>query len=318
LDGQLLVPSAGHSVLVFGSYGAMNGPVADGEFSIRNQTDVYDLSTSDAKLLVAAAFRVSILNSIPTGVIGDANVFAGNGTPGCSDSLLEQLTAAVLTPDGRRLIVADRNNNRVLIWNDVDQATGALGAANVVLGQEGMNTCESNADGAPDSGTLSHPRSVWTDGVTLVVADTDNNRLLIWNDITNVANFQAADVVIGQQNASETAVNRGQSAPSGISLSAPSAVDVSALGELAVTDTGNNRVLVWRTIPNTADKQADFVVGQSDFAHGAANDPGQTGQPGTTLSAKTLSSPEGARFHGRNLIVNDSGNNRVLVWRESD
>jgi len=28
--------------------------------------------------------------------------------------------------------------------------------------------------------------------------------------------------------------------------------------------------------------------------------------------------PQGARFHGRNLIVNDSGNNRVLVWREAD
>ena len=318
LGGQLLVSNGGNSALVFGSYGPMNGPVADGEFGVRNQTGVYDLSTSDSKLIVASAFTVSILNSTPTGGIADPDAFAGDGTPGCSDSRLEQFTAAVLTPDGSRLIVADTNNHRVLIWNDVDLAAGALGVADVVLGQEAMNTCEPNADGSPDSGTLFQPSSVWSDGLRLVVADSGNNRLLIWNDITNVADFQAADVVIGQQNASETAPNRGQGAPSGISLSEPRAVDVSALGELAVTDTGNNRVLVWRTIPNTADKQADLVVGQSDFAHGAANDPGQTGQHGTTLSARTLSLPQGARFHGRNLIVNDSGNNRVLVWREAD
>jgi len=318
LDSQLLVPDGGSSVLVFGSYGATNGPAADSQFAIRDQSAVYDLSTSGTKLVVAGQFRVSILNGVPTGATVDADVFAGDGTPGCSDSRLEQFTAAVLTPDGRRLIVADRNNHRVLIWNDVDQAAGALGAADVVLGQEGMNTCESNADGSPDSGTLFQPSSVWSDGLMLIVADAGNNRLLIWNDITNVSDFQAADVVIGQQNASETAPNRGQGAPSGISLSEPRAIDVSALGELAVTDTGNNRVLVWRTIPNTADKQADLVVGQSDFAHGAANDPGQTGLHGTTLSAKTLFLPQGARFHGRNLIVNDHGNHRVLVWRESD
>lgn len=152
----------------------------------------------------------------------------------------------------------------------------------------------------------------------LVVADTDNNRVLIWDDITNISDFQAADVVIGQRNATESAPNRGQATASGVSLSGPRTVDVSALRELAVADAGNNRVLVWRTIPPNADQQADFVVGQSDFAHRAANDPGQTGQDGTALSAKTLSRPEGARFHDRNLIVNDTGNSRVLVWRESD
>ena len=319
LNEQLLVPDGGNGVLIFGRYGTVNGPVADGSFSVRDQAGVNDLSTSDAKLLVAGQFRVSILNSVPVGGgIVDADVYAGDGFSGCSASRLEQTTAAVLTPDGTRLIVADTDNHRVLIWNDVDQAGGALGAANVVLGQGGMDTCEPNADGSAGSDTLARPRSVWSNGQVLIVADTGNNRLMIWTDITNVSDFQEADVVIGQQNFAETSPNRGQGAPSGISLSAPSAVDVSALGELAVTDTGNNRVLVWRTIPGSADKHADFVVGQSDFAHGAANDPGQTGQHGTTLSAKTLRSPDGARFHGRNLIVTDTQNHRVLVWRESD
>ncbi len=318
LDGRLLVSNGGNNGLIFSNYEAMSGPVVDAEFSVRNQTGVYDLSTSGAKLVVAGQFQVSILNSAPSGGDVDPDSYAGAGLAGCSASLMEQFTAAALTPDGHRLIVADTNNHRVLIWNDVHLASGALGVADVVLGQEGMNTCEPNADGSPDSGTLHQPRSVWTDGIMLIVADTGNNRLLIWSDITNVADFQAADVVIGQQNALETAPNRGQAAPSAVSLSGPKAVDVSALGELAVTDTGNNRVLVWRTIPSTADKQADFVVGQSDFVHGAANDPGQTGQDGTTLSAKTLSFPDGARFHGRNLIVTDNSNHRVLVWRETD
>lgn len=318
LDGQLLAPAGGGSVSTFANYEATNGAVASAQFAIRDEVQISDLSMSDTKLVVSGLFRVWILNSVPAGGIVDPDVSAGTGFPGCSESSLEQLTAAVLTPDGKRLIVADANNHRILIWNDVDQATGSLGNAAVVLGQEAMNTCQPNADQAPSSATLNQPRSVWSNGHMLIVADTGNNRLLIWNDIENVGDFQSADVVIGQQNDSEIEPNRGQATPSAISFASPGGVDVSAQGELAVTDTNNSRVLVWRRIPTSADQSADVVVGQSDFAHGASNDPGQTGQDGTTLSAKTLAFPQGARFHGRNLIVNDNGNNRVLVWRESD
>lgn len=320
-DGRLLVASSG-VVYGFGSYDGVSGPEADSETVLTHlgaSTLPIDLAIQGDKLVAATTSDVVLIyNAVPAAGNVPADATAGEGT-GCDDRFLNSPNAAYLTPAaaGERLIVADTRNNRVLIWFNVPP-TGPAGPADRVLGQDRMTSCEENAGGSPSRSTLNQPRGVWSDGERLIVADTGNNRVLIWNDITNVTDFQAADVVIGQRNALETAVNRGQPAPSGVSLSEPRAVDVSALGELAVTDSGNSRVLVWRTIPSVADEPADFVVGQSDFAHGAANDPLQTGQHGTTLSAKTLSMPQGARFHGRNLIVNDGDNDRVLVWRESD
>lgn len=319
-NGKLLVANNG-IVYGFNSYDTANGPVADTEIvlvHLGTALSAIDLAIQGEKLAVTTGDMVLIYNEIPTAGNVPADATAGEGF-GCDSTHLEGPNAAYLTPagTGQRLIVADTFNHRVLIWFNVP-SSGPAGPADRVLGQEGMNTCEANADGSADRETLNAPGSVWSDGVKLIVADTGNNRVLIWNDITNVSDFQAASVVIGQQDFLATEPNRGQIAPSGVSLSAPITVDVSANGELAVTDAGNHRVLIWRAIPSGADQLPDFVVGQGDFFHGAANDVNQTGVSGTVLSAKTLKDPVGARFHGRNLIVNDSGNNRVLVWHESD
>ncbi len=76
---------------------------------------------------------------------------------------------------------------------------------------------------------------------------------------------------------------------------------------LYVSDTGNNRVLGFRSAVGFANGQkADIVIGQIDFvstfAHG----------PGTTLTTG-LSSPTGIAVDAAgNLYVVDSGNNRIL------
>lgn len=320
-DGKLLVADNGN-VYGFDSYDTANGPVADSEITLVHLGAAFaaiGLAIQGEKLVAATANdMILIYNEIPTAGNVPANATAGEGF-GCDSTHLTGPNAAYLTPagNGQRLIVADTFNHRVLIWFNVP-SSGPAGPADRVLGQQGMNTCEANADGSAGRETLNAPSSVWSDGTKLIVADTGNNRVLIWNDISDVSDFQGADVVIGQQNFLATEPNRGQPTPSGITLSTPRTVDVSASGELAVTDAGNSRVLIWRAIPSSADRLPDFVVGQGDFFHGAANDINQTGVPGTALSAKTLRNPTGARFHGRNLIVNDGGNDRVLVWHESD
>jgi sugar lactone lactonase YvrE len=327
-DGKLLAVSNG-SVVVFNNYDAVNGPVAESEFSLVHNGSALsagDISTQGTKVVAAAGHMVLIYNSAPAPGAVDADATAGGELPGCSASELREPGSAYLTPTGR-LVVADTFNNRVLIWNNVAEATGALDDADVVLGQPTMNRCIANVVGdgdgdgfvdAPTNQSLRGPTSVWSDGVKLVVADTGNNRVLIWDDIREVVDFQAADHVIGQADFVAAQPNRGQAVPSGATLSSPTSVDVSADGELAVVDTENHRVLIWRAIPQIDGQEALYVVGQSDFAHGAQNDPDQTGQDGTVPSAKTLASPGGVRFDGRKLIVNDTGNHRVLVWRESD
>jgi len=63
-------------------------------------------------------------------------------------------------------------------------------AADLILGPLGLEE-----SGGPSF--LNHPMGVATDGVRLFVADTCNNRVLIWNSIPTT-NYAPADVVVGQ------------------------------------------------------------------------------------------------------------------------
>ncbi len=101
-----------------------------------------------------------------------------------------------------RLVVADTLNHRVLIWNTLPTANEAT--PSLVLGQSSLTTCASNdgngdgsSDAAPSASTLFNPAGVWTDGTRLMVADTYNNRVLLWNTFPTT-NGQPADVVLGQ------------------------------------------------------------------------------------------------------------------------
>ena len=78
-------------------------------------------------------------------------------------------------------------------------------------------------------------------------------------------------------------------------------------GQMAVVDKRNNRVLVWDSIPTDNSVAAHQVIGQ------ATSDSGSQG-----TSVQKMFRPSGVRFHNRNLIVTDSGNNRVLVWRATN
>ena len=70
-----------------------------------------------------------------------------------------------------------------------------VGQATVVLGQPDFTTTTENITATTNS--LRLPTAVASDGVHLVVADTNHNRVLIWNRIPT-SNNQPADVVVGQ------------------------------------------------------------------------------------------------------------------------
>src|SRR3972149_4296320 len=106
---------------------------------------------------------------------------------------------------GDKLIVVDSsylappNNNRVLIYNDLEslrkrKAQDDLIAADVVVGQPNFTT----SDPGTSATKMFQPAGLATDGTRLFIVDYGNNRVLIYNQIPQ-ADGAAADVVIGQQ-----------------------------------------------------------------------------------------------------------------------
>ena len=84
-----------------------------------------------------------------------------------------------------KLYVADTQNNRVLIYNQIPGSNGA--AADVVLGQPNLTTfvepdlTQQTLDAAAQQ--LLNPVAVSSDGVRLFVTDLGYNRVLVWNNI---------------------------------------------------------------------------------------------------------------------------------------
>jgi uncharacterized protein (DUF736 family) len=220
---------------------------------------------------------------------------------GCARNRLS-LPYSVFVVNGK-LLVAEENNNRVLIWNSIPTVSGA--PADLVLGQTDFTPCAFNA-GAPLPGgtTLAQPTDVWSDGTRLAVADSVNDRVLIWNTFP-AANGSPAEVVLGQ-----TSMTGQGSAATQTALNAPSFISSNG-NQLFVNDQGNSRVLIWNTFPTANNAPADVVLGQRDFTHSTANDDPLAGAPGTPTS-RTLAFPTGVALWGSQLFVTDD--NRYLIF----
>ncbi len=226
---------------------------------------------------------------------------------------------------GDMLFVADANrvsadplNNRVLIFQGLSamlpSPTAELqytttcpvcgGTASLVLGQPDFT--ETAYSTPPTQDTVRTPTSVASDGVRLAVADTDNNRVLIWNSIPSTTKAPA-DVVVGQPDFKTSVV---ANPPTASSLRGPQGVWIQN-GRLLVADTFNNRVLIWNSIPTTNGKAADVVLGQPNFNVAVEADITQvTPKP----QANNLVSPVSATSDGQRVYVADLGQNRVLIW----
>jgi uncharacterized protein (TIGR03437 family) len=223
------------------------------------------------------------------------------------------------------LWVADSNrlgstpdNNRVLRFSDVPTYPSATdrpdvvgstcgacrGVASLVLGQPDFTTTNSNLS----SNGLRNPTGVATDGKILAVADTDNNRVLIWLTLPRVSG-QPADVVIGQADFTHSATSVP---PTQTSLRGPEGVWINN-GRLFVADTQDNRVLIYNKIPTSNNAPADIVVGQASFTAFVQPDLTAT-QPST--AANNMQTPVAVSTDGTRLFVADLGQNRVLIWNK--
>ena len=84
--------------------------------------------------------------------------------------------------------------------------------------------------------------------------------------------------------------------------------------KLAISDTGNNRVLIWNSFPTSDHQAADEVIGQLTFETGTRNDADGDGIEDPEPSGGVFSQPAGLKFHQGRLFVTDSLNHRVLAF----
>lgn len=205
-----------------------------------------------------------------------------------------------------RLFAADTGNNRVLVWSSV----GSSGqAATIVLGQSNFT---SNTKGTSAS-RESAPSAIEAKGSQFFVADTSNNRIVGYASSISTSG-QSANFVLGQLTSDDQIDFYGNAAnnPQDTGLSSPSAASVDPINHrLFVSDTGNNRVLIYNLSAANVliDKSADIVLGQTSFSQVASNQ-------GGAVNANTLSGPTGLFYDITNnrLYISDTNNNRVLVY----
>ena len=151
------------------------------------------------------------------------------------------------------------------------------------------------------------PRGVHSVYEKLIVADTAQNRIFIWNKMPASA-YQKPDVVLGQTTSTDTERNAGGEA-SAATLLYPSGV-WSDGEKLIVADAWNHRVLIWNHFPTENGQSADVVIGQPTMQHNLPNVEGV----GTNASAQNLYWPYGVWSDGKHLWIADTGNRRVLFY----
>ena len=240
------------------------------------------------------------------GVLGQAGFTSGwsNRGSGAATNTLNNPIGVTVDSTGT-LWVADTYNNRVLRFDNAASKTASANDANGVLGQADFTSYWSNRDGPVAANTLYLPDGVAVSGDgTLLVADTNNNRVLRFSSATTKNDGAAADGVLGQadftSNASTVTANRLH-LPDGV------AVDPTT-GKVFVADSNNSRVLRFASAASLANgAAAEGVLGQADFTSYWSN------RDNGVVAANTLNYPVAVTVSGDGTLwVVDSGNNRVL------
>ncbi len=185
-------------------------------------------------------------------------------------------------PTGNILVVADTANNRVAhleIHSDGERAAGRyrFGADQLHYGGPG---CGDRQRAARPAGGVDFQ------GSKLFVADTQNNRILIWNSIPT-KNNQPADLVLGQ----------------------PDFVTSPPINQVNLTP---NRVLVYDSIPQKNAVKADVVLGEPD----EFSDVFTSSDPTTVSTADVLPTPTSLAWDpvNQNLYVADATDFRILIF----
>jgi sugar lactone lactonase YvrE len=261
-----------------------------------------NLWVADANNNRALEYNTPLTNTIANKVVGQL-AFNTNAAGTTQRTLSKPVSVAL--DSGNNLYVADQNNSRILEYNNVVAASGALAAR--VFGQGGSFTTKTINFGGVSVNGLFAPSAVALDGANnLYVKDGLNNRVLKYNGpLSN----QLPDLVLGQPDFTHDAANEVDGGaflgPNGV------AIDTSVSPpRIWVADTLNNRVLGYNNAAAFINgAQANVVLGQKDFT--GVNESGGGATPATGFDE-----PYGVAVDKLgHLYVLDSAHDRVLGYK---
>lgn len=252
--------------------------------------------------------RVVVYLSIPTNQTDAENIgAAGVRILGQENKTDNSFNAGFFVPEqdrlyepsdvivsGTKIIVADKSNHRVVVWNSLPGADGA--DASLVIGQSGFTTGTSGNSNLE----FNFPTCVFAHQAGLGVCDFNNSRVMVWNTIPT-ASTDEADFVIGQSDFGFGGVNQGNANSLSSSLNKP--LGASSNGtEILICDTSNERLLIYSALPTTSGANATYVYGQDTFLQ----------YSDTSASNLTVNLPAGCHLTSNKIFVADTDNHRVL------
>ncbi len=253
--------------------------------------------------------------ALMTATLLNLKIGPGAGNPS-SSSLQFPMGLALDALDN--LCVADQANNRVLRY-----AEGASPSTKIANGAAGQRDTLHNRVNFVDAVGTAAPGGVAIDTVStgpnlhFYAADSANNRVLGWNDVTAFANGKPADIAFGQMDLFSYKCNDGRAGGdvAGVgadSLCGPKQIAVDGGGNLLVADAGNNRVLRYNTPFDAGSGEAGAGDAIADFVYGQA---GSMTARSCNASAATLCNPSSVAVGATgDIYIADAGNNRVLEF----
>ena len=240
-------------------------------------------------------------------VIGQPGFFAeGRNAKG-------PVTAATLnvptgiTAWGDGLAVADAWNHRVLLWFETPRTHNQ--PADLILGQLQADANLANqGQQNPTATSLHWPYGVSAFGDQLIVCDSGNRRVMIWDQPRSTG--QPADLVLGQTKFTIRDENGGM-AVGAAGMRWPHASTVWR-GALAVADAGNNRIMLWQDRPTQNGQACQKVLGQKSFTACDHN------LGAYYPSAAAVNMPYALGVCDERLLVADTANSRLIGWQNAE
>ena len=202
------------------------------------------------------------------------------------------------------LFVADSENRRVLVWQGIPTDNGQK--ADVVLGQHNFITRDENAGGEPGAMSMRWPHGIGIWDGHLCVSDAGNNRVMVWKAVPKV-NGKDCDYVLGQSALDLVDHNQSLYWPRAYTLNMPYGLTV-CNDWLLIADTASSRLVGWHVDDLETGADARALTGQDNFHDKGDN---RWKPP----CADSLCWPYGIQSNGNVVVVADSGNNRVSLWK---